>query len=1029
MEGDSDIQMVDAPEASPRSLGAFLSGSQETYPTPIYVSYLEKYSRVNEPASASLRPPCIHSNTYKPIREMLPHIPSQLAKSRSSTITAPVTRGPNYFNTPKGSMISFRNSRTRAVRYLGEQNSSRRFSPSELRRSRSQQTNYTPDPLKKTWNFANDFRVVNREARLERARAALEASLGGMSNRPGKRFITDVDESELEPKRPRILETQGTAMDPTPGKLPVRMPGAFPESPVHAPVETHPLSLPAAQNAAARNSLAIDGLNIYARIRRITGVVRGAHRALKQGIKVSAQFVTTVGQRIRATHVPIPTVIVEEHQETQETYESATSASSDQLQADLTAHTQSLPPRRYAVPVVDPSAQLQAELFDHTSHISPPSTIVTAPTPRTISANVMAQDQPSIQEATMSKPRATLLEAQPTTSATSVSEVQATPTLTSQPTPTITVQPTSTSFVVEPFVDVDVDEDLNVRRMREHFDRLRGGRPRPEPSPYRQAYLDRLFERPAPVTPADTSLDAEVTNSELAQEREEEIEDTPSVSEQEHPTDDEQDTTQVEEIQIAEEQAEEQDVGVQTAEENNAMDPAIPPDDDEEYDPNAYYPGVPPLMPERRFIFNAEFRRKAAAKAEAERRAAAAREAVEAPVREYVAALEALEVAKAKQVRDALRPILRRRRGDNPNQPQIETMIQETVNQLAATTVHDEVPATIRPERHVHWPDEDEGINFGTVISACAWFRTHWPPSKLTQGPEPRDRAGYEAYEDDIRRREEQWERQQQEQVVQRREQALGRVGVPDGQSAVRSLTPEWEQRLLSAMRSSPREILVRTPDADLTKEKLQTCWTPLAWLNDEVINGHLTYTVDYLRRQANNLGRNDAPRYHAFNSFFYKNLRDSGYHSVRRWAHRAKIGGSALLNVDTVFIPVHEGAHWTLLVVSPKMRTIEYFDSLGGNADSFVENTKRWLQGELGDAYNESEWLFLNTESPQQDNGSDCGVFLLTSAKAIALGLKPTVYGPRDINLIRRKIVAELMNGGLSGDFDPRGSSGIALL
>lgn len=202
-----------------------------------------------------------------------------------------------------------------------------------------------------------------------------------------------------------------------------------------------------------------------------------------------------------------------------------------------------------------------------------------------------------------------------------------------------------------------------------------------------------------------------------------------------------------------------------------------------------------------------------------------------------------------------------------------------------------------------------------------------------------------------------------------------------------------------------------------------------MAWLNDEVINGHLTYTVDYLRRQANNLGRNDAPRYHAFNSFFYKNLRDSGYHSVRRWAHRAKIGGSALLNVDTVFIPVHEGAHWTLLVVSPKMRTIEYFDSLGGNADSFVENTKRWLQGELGDAYNESEWLFLNTESPQQDNGSDCGVFLLTSAKAIALGLKPTVYGPRDINLIRRKIVAELMNGGLSGDFDPRGSSGIALL
>jgi Ulp1 family protease len=199
--------------------------------------------------------------------------------------------------------------------------------------------------------------------------------------------------------------------------------------------------------------------------------------------------------------------------------------------------------------------------------------------------------------------------------------------------------------------------------------------------------------------------------------------------------------------------------------------------------------------------------------------------------------------------------------------------------------------------------------------------------------------------------------------------------------------------------------------------------------LNDEVINAHLDLTVKYLRRQANNLGPNDAPKYHAFNSFFYKNLREEGYQKVSRWASRVKIGGSALLNLETVFIPVHEGMHWTLLVVSPRMRTIEYFDSLGGRADSFVANIRLWLQGELGAAYNESEWIFLNTPSPQQDNGSDCGVFLLTSAKAIALGLKPTVYGPRDIGLIRMKIVAELMNNGLHGELDPRGSSGVVQL
>jgi hypothetical protein len=853
--------------------------------------------------------------------------------------------------------------------------------------------------------------VVNAEARFERAKAALPPEV--ILNLSAKRSAEEPEDSE--PKRARIIETQGAAAPSTPVQSSVRrMPGAFPESPVHfgTSVETQLLPLPAAQNAAARNNITLAGLSIYARIRRITGVVKGAHRALKQGIRASTQFATAVGQRIIATHEPIPTVVVEERQETQETYESATSAASDQLQADLTAYAEALP-HRFPISVVDPSAQLQAELVDHASHISPPSTIVTAPSPSAISANLLAQDQSSIQEETMSEPSATLPEVQPTT--TTVVEVQAAP--------TITVQSTSTSFEVEAFVDEDEDPDL--RRVRELFDSIRG-RPRPEPSPYRRAFRNRFLECPAPVTPSETRLDTEVSNTELAPENEEQTQHITSVSAQEHPiveVQDIRDTTKVEQ------QVEDQQVEEQAAEDDTFVMSPTPPDNDEEYDPDAYYPGVPPLMPERRFIFNAEFRRKAAAKAEAERKAAATREAIEGPVQEYLAAAEALEAAKAKQARDAVRSILKRRGGDNPNQRQIEATIQETVNQLAATTVRDEVPEIPRPIRHVHWPDEDEGINFGTVISSCAWYRKHWPPRDFAVGLEPRDRAGFEAYEESRRREDEKWEREQQEKVVKEREQAFGRVDVPAGEYAVRPLTPHWEQRLTSAMRSSPHDVLARTADADLTNQKLATCWTRLAWLNDEVINGHLTHTVNYLRRQANNLGPNDAPKYHAFNSFFYKNLRDSGYQKVSRWATRAKIGGSALLNVETVFIPVHEGMHWTLLVVSPRMRTIEYFDSLGGNADSFVENTKRWLRGELGAAYNESEWLFLSTPSPQQNNGSDCGVFLLTSAKAIALGLNPTVYGPRDIDLIRRKIVAELMNGGLQGELDPRGSSGVVRL
>jgi Ulp1 family protease len=226
-------------------------------------------------------------------------------------------------------------------------------------------------------------------------------------------------------------------------------------------------------------------------------------------------------------------------------------------------------------------------------------------------------------------------------------------------------------------------------------------------------------------------------------------------------------------------------------------------------------------------------------------------------------------------------------------------------------------------------------------------------------------------------------------------------------------------------MSAPPNRQLATTLNGDpLTRRDLASCHTPMAWLNDEVINAYLAIVVDYLRHASGNAGRLDLPKFHAFNSFFYSNLRDKGYDSVRRWAGRAKIGGEALLEVDTVFIPVHQNAHWTLLVVRPASRTIEYFDSLGSRSQAFATNVKRWLRGELRDLYKDEEWSVLPTASSQQDNGSDCGVFLLTTAKAVAVGLEPSVYGPSDITTLRKKIVAELMNGGLEGDFDPAGGS-----
>ncbi|KAE8152206.1 cysteine proteinase [Aspergillus avenaceus] len=213
-----------------------------------------------------------------------------------------------------------------------------------------------------------------------------------------------------------------------------------------------------------------------------------------------------------------------------------------------------------------------------------------------------------------------------------------------------------------------------------------------------------------------------------------------------------------------------------------------------------------------------------------------------------------------------------------------------------------------------------------------------------------------------------------------------------------------------------------------LSRKDLETCLKPMAWLNDEIINAYLALLVAYLRKTNHNAGRHDKPKYHAFTSFFFSNLRDKGYSSVRRWATRAKIGGQSLLDVDTVFVPVHNHAHWTLIVVKPQERSIENFDSMGTLSRSHVAVIQSWLQSELGPSYSKEEWQVLPSLSPQQDNGSDCGVFLLTTAKAVAIGLEPRSYCAQDTVLLRRKIVAELMAGGLEGDLDPA-SGGEVLL
>lgn len=254
-------------------------------------------------------------------------------------------------------------------------------------------------------------------------------------------------------------------------------------------------------------------------------------------------------------------------------------------------------------------------------------------------------------------------------------------------------------------------------------------------------------------------------------------------------------------------------------------------------------------------------------------------------------------------------------------------------------------------------------------------------------------------------------------------------------EKVIQSLPPGWDEKVRINMAKGMREQLAMTSvgnpltrrDFGMILPQPGTGDDPSGWLNDEVISGYLQAVVDHGHRVMGH-PRGAKPRMHAFNPFFYTTLKDRGYDAVKRWSSRAKIGGNDLKNVEYVFIPCNPSrSHWTLVVVSPVRKTIEVFDSMHGSSVDKVNTTKSWLRGELGRSYVDSEWTVVEDpmhpgrgKGPVQNNANDCGVFAVTTAKMVVLGVDPMAVSAADMPLQRRRLVAELLNGGFSGEFEP---------
>ncbi|NWW90843.1 SENP2 protease, partial [Rhynochetos jubatus] len=213
------------------------------------------------------------------------------------------------------------------------------------------------------------------------------------------------------------------------------------------------------------------------------------------------------------------------------------------------------------------------------------------------------------------------------------------------------------------------------------------------------------------------------------------------------------------------------------------------------------------------------------------------------------------------------------------------------------------------------------------------------------------------------------------------------------------------EREIVAAFGSGhPDEVMSSAFKLKVTRADIHTLKI-CRWLNDEVINFYMSLLVERSRKDG-------YPAVHAFSTFFYPKLISGGYKDVRRWTR-----GVDIFKMDLIFVPIHLDAHWTLLVIDVRKKTIRYFDSMGQEGDNICQTVLQYLQEESQEKRKleliASEWTLHSMQAheiPQQMNGSDCGVFVCKYADYVSQE-KPMTFTQSHMPYFRKKMVWEIIH------------------
>ena len=72
------------------------------------------------------------------------------------------------------------------------------------------------------------------------------------------------------------------------------------------------------------------------------------------------------------------------------------------------------------------------------------------------------------------------------------------------------------------------------------------------------------------------------------------------------------------------------------------------------------------------------------------------------------------------------------------------------------------------------------------------------------------------------------------------------------------------------------------------------------------------------------------------------------------------------------------------LLVNNVEMKTLHFYDSLTSDVWRYLQAAEKWLADELDQGGEMDGWSYDSMKSPKQENGFDCGFFMMSNANAL---------------------------------------------